>query len=203
MGLRPIEGGQILLGDQNITYWSTERRREAGIGYIPEDRQEMGLLLAAPLWENVMLGHQNSEPFARGPWIDREGARKQTEEVVKDYRVLAPSVDVPAYALSGGNQQKLIVGREMIAEPRVLIASQPTRGVDVGAQAAVWDAIRRARKLGLAVLMISADLEELIGLSDSLRVIYEGRLVASLDPSSVTPEELGVYMTGAHREGSG
>jgi simple sugar transport system ATP-binding protein len=160
----------------------------------------MGLLLPSPLWENVMLGHQGSPPFARGFWIDRPGARRRTGEVVRDYRVITPGVDVAAYALSGGNQQKLIVGREMIAEPKVLIAAQPTRGVDVGAQAAVWDAIREARRAGLALLLISADLEELIGLSDALHVIFEGQLVARLDPNQVTPEELGSYMTGAKRQ---
>jgi general nucleoside transport system ATP-binding protein len=120
--------------------------------------------------------------------------------VIKDYRVATPGVDVAAYALSGGNQQKLIVGREMLAGPRVLIASQPTRGIDVGAQAAVWESIREARRNGLAVLLISADLEELIGLSDTLYVIFEGRFVAKLDPATVTPEELGTYMTGAREQ---
>src|SRR5205085_793397 len=111
-----------------------------------------------------------------------------------------PGVDVAAYALSGGNQQKLIVGREMTAKPGLLIAAQPTRGIDVGAQAAVWDAIRDARAAGLAVLLISADLEELIGLSDTLWVIFEGRLVAKVDSTTVTPEELGAHMTGATRQ---
>jgi simple sugar transport system ATP-binding protein len=148
----------------------------------------------------MMLGHQTKEPFARGPWIDADGARERTRLVLHDFRVVAPGVDVSAYVLSGGNQQKLIVGREMTADPLMLIAAQPTRGIDVGAQAAVWDEIRRARKLGLGVLLISADLEELIGLSDTLYVIFRGRLVARLDPQTVTPQELGSYMTGAHLE---
>ena len=114
-----------------------------------------------------------------------------------------PSIDVAAVALSGGNQQKLIVGREMSHEPRVLIAAHPTRGVDVGAQAAIWDHIRNARIAGMGVLLISADLDELIGLSDSLKVIYGGRLVADADPATVTPEQLGVAMTGATTEPDG
>jgi simple sugar transport system ATP-binding protein len=175
-----------------------------GVGYIPEDRHEMGLLLSAPLWENAMLGHQNKEPFSHGWWIDKAGARARTEEMIKEYRVAAPSADVSAVALSGGNQQKFIVAREMTAKPNLLIASQPTRGVDVGAQGAVWEAIREARGAGMALLLVSADLEELIGLSDTLFVIYSGRLVAKLDPGKVTPEELGSYMTGARRaEGDG
>jgi ABC-type uncharacterized transport system ATPase subunit len=200
MGLQPLAEGRLRLGQKDIAEWSTRDRREAGIGYIPEDRTERGLLLAAPLWENAMLGHQTSPPFARGPWINADGARERTGQIVQQYRVVTAGVDAAAYSLSGGNQQKLIVGREMIAGPGVLIASQPTRGVDVGAQAAVWDQIRRARIEGLGVLLISADLEELIGLSDTLWVIFGGRLVARLDPQTVTPEELGTYMTGAHEE---
>ncbi len=197
IGVTPIAAGTIKLGREDITTWSTEARRDAGIGYIPEDRHEEGLLLAAPLWENAMLGHQAQAPFAKGAWIDRKGAKRQTEAIVSQYRVATPGIRAAAYALSGGNQQKLIVGREMIAEPKVLLAAQPTRGIDVGAQASVWDAIRRARAAGLALLLISADLEELIGLSDTLWVIFGGRLVAKVDASKVTPEELGLYMTGA------
>ncbi len=108
-----------------------------------------------------------------------------------------PGIDVAASALSGGNQQKLIVGREMSGEPVLLLAAHPTRGVDVGAQAAIWDALRTARAAGLAVLLISADLDELIGLSDTIQVILRGRLVGRADPRTVTPEELGSAMTGA------
>ena len=141
-------------------------------------------------------------PVARGPWIDRKGARALTERIVAGYDVRTPSIDVPALALSGGNQQKLIIGRELEAEPKLLVASNPTRGVDVGAQAAIWDQLREARSGGLATLLLSADLEELIGLSDTLVVILRGRLVAQLDPRDITPEVLGSYMTGAHDEGA-
>jgi simple sugar transport system ATP-binding protein len=144
-----------------------------------------------------MLGKQTMPPFSSGPWIDRPGAHERTNNVIAEYHVATPGPDTPALALSGGNQQKLIVGREMIAEPKVLIAAQPTRGIDVGAQAAVWEHIRAARAAGLALLLISADLEELIGLSDTLYVILRGTLVAKLDPTTVTPEVLGSYMTGA------
>ncbi len=197
LGLRQPESGRILLGGQDATHWSTRRRREDGVGYIPEDRHRQGLLLEAPLWENRMLGHQTREPNASGPWIDRGGARRDTQRIVTTYDVRTPSIDVNAAALSGGNQQKLIVGREMSGDPVVLIASHPTRGVDVGAQAAVWEHLRTARAAGLAVLLVSADLDELIGMSDTLKVMLRGRLVADVDPRSVTPEELGSAMTGA------
>jgi ABC-type uncharacterized transport system ATPase subunit len=200
IGLHPFAEGTVRMGGQDIATWNTRNRREAGIGYIPEDRTERGLLLSAPLWENVMLGHQTSRPFARGPWIDPGGARERTQEVIRTFNVVTPGVDVSAFALSGGNQQKLIVGREMIADPKVLIAAQPTRGIDVGAQAAVWEQIREARRAGLGVLLLSADLEEIIGLSDTLFVIFRGKLVAKVDPQTVTPEELGTYMTGARQE---
>ena len=197
VGLLPLATGSIHLGDDDISGWSTRRRREGGLGYIPEDRQRQGLLLEAPLWENDMLGHQTQAPFRRGPFVHRAAARSRTEEVVRDYDVRTPSIDVTAAALSGGNQQKLIIGRELTAGPSTLIAAHPTRGVDVGAQAAIWDQLRDARGAGLAVLLLSADLEELIGLSDTLLVMYRGRVVADVDPATVTPQDLGSHMTGA------
>ena len=197
LGLRPSSAGSIQLSGEDIAQWSTRERRDRGIGWIPADRHHNGLLLQAPLWENAMLGHQDRAPFARGPWIDRKGARQRTEEIMRSFDVRAPGPEVAAHALSGGNQQKLVVGREMMTEPSLLIASHPTRGIDVGAQAAVWEQLRQARQAGLAVLLISADLEELIGLSDTLLVILRGRIQAQLDPATVTPEQLGSYMTGA------
>ena len=107
-----------------------------------------------------------------------------------------PGIEVPAFALSGGNQQKLVVGRELSSETHVLLAAHPTRGVDVGAQAAIWDELRAVRDKGVGVLLISADLDELIGLSDRIAVIYDGKITAVLDPATATPELLGSYMTG-------
>jgi general nucleoside transport system ATP-binding protein len=196
MGMRIPGAGRITLSSEDVTHWHTRRLREAGIGYIPEDRQRHGLLLDAPLWENRILGHQTKPPSARGPWINRGGARKDTERIMREYDVRAPGIDTPARALSGGNQQKLIVGREMSGDPVLLIASHPTRGVDVGAQAAIWDHIKRARRAGLAVLLISADLDELIGLSDTIQVLLRGRFVGTFDPATVTPQDLGTAMTG-------
>jgi ABC-type uncharacterized transport system ATPase subunit len=175
----------------------TRSRRESGVGYIPEDRQREGMLLSEPVWANVVLGHQTRAPFSNGPWIDKKAAREQSAQIIDEYDVRTPGVDTAAFALSGGNQQKLIVGREMHANPEILIAAHPTRGIDVGAQAQVWDAMRSARDKGMAVLLVSADLEELIGLSDTLLVMLRGRIVAKLDPSKVTKSELGQYMTGA------
>ncbi|MBV2365619.1 ABC transporter ATP-binding protein [Streptomonospora nanhaiensis] len=202
MGMRPVEAGTVELDGTDITGWGTLAIREAGVGYVPEDRHRHGVLLESPLWENRILGHQGRPPNARGPWIDRRGARADTERIVAEYDVRTPGIDVIAEALSGGNQQKLIVGREMSGRPKVLVAAHPTRGVDVGAQAAIWGHLRRARGEGLAVLLVSADLDELIGMSDTLHVILRGRLVAQADPMTVTPEQLGSAMTGAGLEGA-
>lgn len=197
IGLKKADSGSIAFLGEDITAWSTRKRREQGVGYIPEDRHRHGLLLEAPLWENRILGHVTERPNAKGFWLDIKGAQDDTRRIVEDYDVRTPGIDVTAASLSGGNQQKLIVGREMSHKPKFLIAAHPTRGVDVGAQAQIWDQIREARREGLAVLLISADLDELIGLSDTLRVIYNGRLVADADPATITPEELGSAMTGA------
>ena len=197
VGLRHPVAGTVRLGDRDISSWTTRERREAGIGYIPEDRQRHGLLLDSPLWENRILGHQTRPPAVKGGWLDVKGARKDSERIVATYDVRTPGIDTTARALSGGNQQKFIVGREMSGDPVLLIASHPTRGVDVGAQAQIWEHIKRARRDGLAVLLISADLDELIGLSDTIRVLLRGRLVGTFDPQTITPQELGSAMTGA------
>ena len=134
MGMREPTSGLVFLGDTDISDWRTREIREAGVAYIPEDRHRHGLLLEAPLWENRILGHQTEEPNAKGFLINAAGAKADTERIVKEYDVRTPSIFVKAGSLSGGNQQKLIVGREMSHEPKVLVASHPTRGVDVGAQ---------------------------------------------------------------------
>ncbi len=182
IGTKNADSGTIAFLGEDITPWSTRKRRESGVGYIPEDRHRQGLLLEAPLWENRILGHVTEAPNAKGFWLNPKGAQDDTRRIVEEFDVRTPGIDVTAASLSGGNQQKLIVGREMSHNPKFLIAAHPTRGVDVGAQAQIWDRIREARREGLAVLLISADLDELIGLSDTLRVIYNGRLVADATP---------------------
>lgn len=197
MGIRRSAGGRVLLDGKNLTKTATLARREAGIGYIPEDRTRHSLLLTEPLWKNRILGYQTRRPTARGAFLDVAGARKDTQRIVEQFDVRTPGIDVAAASLSGGNQQKLVIGRELSGDPKLLIASHPTRGVDVGAQAAIWDHIRNARAAGLAVLLVSADLDELIGLSDSIKVMLRGKFVADADPATVTPEDLGSAMTGA------
>ena len=202
MGMRRAATGLVLLARvgeprRDLSRRSTLARRESGIGYIPEDRTRHGLLPSRPLWANRVLGHQSRPPLAKGLLLDVAAARADTERIVAEFDVRTPGVEVPAAALSGGNQQKLVVGRELSGDAALLIAAHPTRGVDVGAQALIWERIRAGRRAGLAVLLVSADLDELIGLSDSIKVMLRGRLVADADPATVTPEELGAAMTGA------
>lgn len=199
IGTVGIDAGTLSMNGTEITRMPTARRRELGLGFIAEDRHREALLLPSPLWENAVLGYQRRNRFRNGFWVDKAAARERTQMIVDRFDVRTPSVDTIAVALSGGNQQKLVVGREMSADPQVLVAAHPTRGIDVGAQAQVWDAMRDAREAGLAVLLISADLEELIGLSDTLLVMLRGAVVATLDPSTVTKSELGEYMTGARK----
>ena len=132
-----------------------------------------------------------------GVLIDRKATMSDTVRIMQEFDVRAPGPDTLALALSGGNQQKFIVGREMSGSPSLLLASHPTRGVDVGAQAAIWNELRAAREKGMAIVLISADLEELIGLSDRLIVMLRGSVTAELDPAKTTPESLGSAMTGA------
>ncbi|MFT4188068.1 MAG: ABC transporter ATP-binding protein [Aeromicrobium sp.] len=199
MGLARPSAGAVRLEGEDITRLGTRQVRERGVGFVPEDRHRHGLLLDAPLWENRVLGHQTREPVAKRGLIDQAGARDDSRRIIEEFDVRTPSDETSARALSGGNQQKFIVGREMSGSPRLLLASHPTRGVDVGAQAAIWEHIRAARREGLGVLLISADLDELIGLSDRLEVVLRGRLTATFDPARVTASDLGEAMTGGTR----
>jgi simple sugar transport system ATP-binding protein len=195
MGLERLHAGSISLTGQDISHWDTRRRQEAGIAYIPEDRTEMGLLLSSPLWENAMLGHQTIPPFSQGPWINVSGARERTKAIIRDYNVLTPGPDVTAQALSGGNQQKLIVGRELARRPSLIIAAQPTRGLDLAATAFVHQELDALRAEGRGVLLVSLDLTEIMTLSDRILVMSRGAVVGAARPSDVDEETLGLLMT--------
>jgi general nucleoside transport system ATP-binding protein len=189
--------GTVAIGGTDLSQASPNERLASGLSYIPFDRHREGLLLSEPLWENTLLGRDEDAGFSKFGMIDTGTAKADCRQVIDAFGVRTPSELVPAFALSGGNQQKLLVGRELTSRPQVLVAAHPTRGVDIGAQAAIWDRLRDARDAGLAVLLISADLEELIGLSDRIIVMFDGRITAELDPAATTPEILGSYMTGA------
>jgi general nucleoside transport system ATP-binding protein len=200
LGLMATSAGSVAIAGADVSGKSTRDRQEAGLSYIPFDRHKEALMLEAPLWENVLLGRESEAQFLRGPFINGAAVREVTTGIIDIFGVRTPNDVVPAFALSGGNQQKLIVGREFSSEPSVLVAAHPTRGVDIGAQASIWGQLRAARDAGLAVLLVSADLEELIGLSDRILVMFEGHITAELDPAQATPEMLGTYMTGGTPE---
>ena len=194
--LKPSTGRVEVLGLDAATTL-TKDIRNSGVAYIPQDRQRDGLLMTAPLWENRVLGHQFAEPLARNIWVNKGAAVEDSKRVVEEFDVRTPGVNVLASALSGGNQQKFIVGRELSGDPKLIVAAQPTRGVDVGAQAIIWDHLMKARSAGAGVLLVSADLDELFSLSDRIAVIYNGSIVSVLNPSKTTPDALGLAMTGA------
>jgi simple sugar transport system ATP-binding protein len=196
MGLRKYTGSIDFQGS-SIDDMSVAHRHDLGIGLIPEDRQRQALMMDSPLWENRILGHQRGKPVMRGFILDKKATIEDTKRIMEEFDVRAPGPMTAAAALSGGNQQKFIVGREMSKAPALLVASHPTRGVDVGAQGAIWEVLREARTQGMAIVLISADLEELIGMSDRLLVMLRGVITAELDPQKTTPEQLGSAMTGA------
>ena len=197
IGIHDYETGTIELENNTIDDFSIRERLNLGISFIPEDRQAQALIMDMSLTNNVILGRQSLAKYkTKLTTVNLTNAAKASESVVENFDVKTPNTGTIATALSGGNQQKYVVGRELEDNPTLLIASQPTRGIDIGAQALIWEKLRNTRDEGLGVLLISADLEELIGLSDRIVVIYQGQFVAELQPEEITPEILGSYMTG-------
>jgi ABC-type uncharacterized transport system ATPase subunit len=199
--LTPAVSGDIEFEGRNIVYVSARRRKEMGIAHIPEDRHRRGLLLDFDLAENSILGVHYRRPAVAhlgGIWLDNGAIRERAEQVIKDFDVRPPNPDLPARSLSGGNQQKLIIGREFDLKPKLLLVSQPTRGVDIGAIEFIHRKLVALRDAGCAVLLVSAELEEVTALADRLLVIHNGRIVGEVDPRSTSPEEIGLLMTRGH-----
>jgi len=195
-GLRGVEDGTITFGGEDITDTSRRERIESGIAYIPEDRQTEGLVQDYSLVRNALLGNQTIEPFASGGFLDWGEVRSHAEEIVEAYDVQPPDAENEAGSLSGGNQQKFIVGREIEHEPDVMVASHPTRGVDIGAIEFIHNRLVDLRDRGLAVLVVSSKLEEIQTLADRIAVMYEGEFIDVVDPDDVTEEDLGLLMAG-------
>lgn len=195
-GLRQPTEGQVKLNGRDITRFSVKEKTASGIGHIPEDRQRRGLVMDFSVAENSVLGSQRSKAFASGISLCYEKVRQYARKLVRDYDVRTSGIDVPVSTLSGGNQQKIVVGREIDRHPHLLIAAQPTRGLDVGAIEFVHRRLIKHRDEGNAVLLVSLELDEILALSDRIAVIYEGRIVAEVDPHETTEEELGLLMAG-------
>jgi general nucleoside transport system ATP-binding protein len=191
----PISGS-IRIDGEDVTDTSPRERHHAGMSHVPEDRQRDGLVLDFDLTENIVLNSYYDRPYSRGVIMDWGASREHAQELVEQYDVRAPSVDIKASALSGGNQQKLIVAREFARETKVIIASQPTRGIDVGSIEYIHKRIVEERDNGSAVLIVSSELDEVMALSDRILVMYRGSIVAETTPAETTPSQLGLYMAG-------
>jgi simple sugar transport system ATP-binding protein len=191
-----LESGNVLLEGSSVLSWDVRTRRDRGIGHIPEDRHRYGLLLPFSLAENLVLGRHHRRPFVRGSVVDSGKVRSYARESIQSFDIRTPSELTPANALSGGNQQKVIVAREMRFDPILLVASQPTRGVDVGATEFIYQQLVAARSRGKAVLLVSADLDEILSLSDRIGVIFKGRIIREFAQAEATKEQVGLYMTG-------
>jgi simple sugar transport system ATP-binding protein len=196
MGLRRPTSGTVMLRGKDITRADTSDTIAAGVSHVPEDRHRRGLVLEFDLVENLALGDHRRRPYSRGGIFDRKAMERSAVERIAEYDVRTPSEHVAAANLSGGNQQKLVLAREVGRNPDLLVAAQPTRGLDVGAIEFVHRRILGERDAGKAVLLVSMELEEVMSLSDRILVMYEGKVAAEFEGGTVSEDELGFYMTG-------
>lgn len=194
-GLRPVSSGSIKVAGADVVGEKPRAISEAGISLIPEDRHKHGLVLDFPVRDNMVLETYYQPQFNKRGFLDYEAIGKHAERLVKDFDVRTPSIMTDARALSGGNQQKAIIAREVDKNPEVLIAAQPTRGLDVGAIEFIHKRLVEQRNMGKAVLLVSYELDEIMQLSDRIAVIYEGRIVGEVKPSETNDQELGLMMT--------
>lgn len=198
-GLREPSTGQILLEGKPVTNLSPHALKRHRVAHIPEDRHRRGLLLPFDLTQNTILGVHRDSPVSGAMLLNQAVISERARRLVKEFDVRPGNVELPARALSGGNQQKLIVAREFDIKPKLLLVAQPTRGVDIGAIEFIHKKIIELRDSGAAVLLVSAELDEVLSLGDRVIVMYEGRIVGEVDPKTVTEEEIGLMMTGGRR----
>lgn len=199
-GLVPVRSGSISLLGEDITKYSRRERLIEGISYIPEDRKTDGLCLSWSIAENAIAGYYILPQYSNKlGFINKKAMNETAARIIRDYDVRTPDALAPVGSLSGGNQQKVVIGRETVVDPKLIIAAEPTRGVDIGAVSFIHNDIIELRNKGVSVLLISSDLDEIFRLSDRIAVIYNGEIAAVVDPSEVTREELGLYMAGSKR----
>jgi general nucleoside transport system ATP-binding protein len=206
-GLRPVERGVIKIGGKEMTTASPARRHAAGLAYIPEERMVDGCIKDFSVQENLILIGHTQDPFARQKIVmDFKAIAREASQLVESYNIKTPSTQTPTKNLSGGNIQKMILAREFYRHPQVIIASQPTRGVDIGATEYIHQRLLEQRSEGAAILLISEDLDEICALSDRIAVIYEGRIIGIIKNQQVSLEQLGLMMAGVesqHEAGTG
>jgi len=201
-GLRSVSAGEVLFAGRTITKMRVRERVRAGIGYVPQDRQRDGLVLAFTLTENLMLRDPGA-PFARRGWLMKRAARSRAQELLNAFDVRPPFPDALAGSLSGGNQQKVILAREVARSPRLLIAVQPTRGLDVGAIEGIHRELLRLRDQGSAILLVSLELDEIMALSDRIAVMHAGQIITHMTRDEADIEVIGLAMTGEREFGKG
>ncbi|USL41504.1 ABC transporter ATP-binding protein [Priestia megaterium] len=202
-GLRKIKSGSVTLKNQELSTLSTRKIMESGIGHIPQDRHKHGLVLDYTIGENIGLQTYYQKPMSKSGILNYKEMYKKAKELIAEYDVRTPSEYTQARSLSGGNQQKAIIAREVDRSPELLIAAQPTRGLDVGAIEFIHKKLIEERDKGRAVLLVSLELDEVINLSDCIAVIYEGKIVDIVDPKETNEQELGLLMAGGTREKAG
>jgi len=195
-GLRPVTQGEIALGGRAVTGQSPRSIMALGLSYIPEERMRDGMIRDFTVAENVILREFDQPPYARAGFLNRGSIRQTSRRLVSEFNVKTPSLETPAKSLSGGNIQKLILARELSRKPQVIIAAQPTRGLDIGATEYVHARLLEQRQGGAATLLISEDLDEILALSDRILVIFEGRIMGDVPRAEATPEKLGLLMAG-------
>jgi general nucleoside transport system ATP-binding protein len=200
IGLRKPLGGRVRLGERDVTRLSPRGMNEAGVGYVPADRQRFGLVLAFPIYDNVVLTSYYREPFSHGPLRDDDAIVGAAAKAVAEYDVRTPSATADAGTLSGGNQQKVVVAREFGRELKLLILDQPTRGLDVGSIEFIHRQIIRQRDAGTAVLLVSAELDEVLEMSDRIAIMFRGRIVAVVDARTADKNEIGLLMATGGRD---
>jgi simple sugar transport system ATP-binding protein len=194
-----MAAGEVKFVGHDITRLDARARRERGIAHIPEDRHRRGLLLDSDLKENAILGVHYRAPIVSNGILSSSVIERRTREIIENFDVRPPNPELSAKSLSGGNQQKLIIGREFELNPKLLLVSQPTRGVDIGAIEFIHRKLIALRDAGSAVLLVSAELEEVTALADRLLVIYKGKFVGEVDPKTTSTEEIGLLMTGGQK----
>ncbi|KWU62120.1 MULTISPECIES: ABC transporter ATP-binding protein [Priestia] len=202
-GLRKIKSGSITLKNQELSTLSTRKITESGVGHIPQDRHKHGLVLDYTIGENIGLQTYYQKPMSKSGILNYKELYKKAKELIAEYDVRTPSEYTQARSLSGGNQQKAIIAREVDRSPELLIAAQPTRGLDVGAIEFIHKKLIEERDKGRAVLLVSLELDEVMNLSDRIAVIYEGEIVDIVDPKETNEQELGLLMAGGTREKAG
>ena len=195
-GLRKVEKGKILLCGKDITNQSPRKVRESGLSHIPEDRNTRGLNRAMTIEENLIAVRLDQPPFTKGIMMNKSGQDAYAKEMVEQFDIRPADYKLPTSSLSGGNAQKVVVAREVSLGNKLLVASQPTRGVDIGAIELIRNTLEKAKKAGAGVLLVSAELEEIISLSDRIVVIHEGKITGEMRADEANENNLGLLMMG-------